>query len=114
MEEIMNQLDGVRLKESHRGSFKFRMHMNDNMENAPLEMLDLSTRPYNSLKRAGFHTVGNLVDALSEGVNLYSINNCGKTSVREIKEKLFLFQYNSLPENKREAYLLEVVLMNKK
>ena len=111
---IMNQLDGVQLREKHGSSFKFRMHMTQSMSDTSLEALDLGVRAYNSLKRAGYNTIGDVVDAISSGSDLKSIRNCGKTSVREIMEHLFLYQYNSLPESKQDDYLIEVVQMNKK
>ena len=111
---IMNQLDGVQLREKHGSSFKFRMHMTESMSETSLEALDLGVRAYNSLKRAGYNTIGDVVDAISSGSDLKNIRNCGKTSVREIMEHLFLFQYNSLPADKRDDYLVEVVLMNKR
>lgn len=109
---IMNQLDGVQLREKHGSSFKFNMHMTRSMSDASLEALDLSVRAYNSLKRAGYNTVGDVVNAISSGTDLKSIRNCGKTSVREIMEHLFLYQYHTLPAQKREEYLAEVVRMN--
>ena len=111
---IMNQLDGVQLREKHGSSFKFRMHMTQSMSDTSLEALDLGVRAYNSLKRAGYNTIGDVVDAISSGSDLKSIRNCGKTSVREIMEHLFLYQYNSLPANKQDDYLIEVVQMNRK
>lgn len=84
------------------------------MGDAPIEELDLSVRAYHSLKRAGFNTIGEVVDAISSGTDLNQIRNCGKTSVREIMEHLFLYQYNSLPAERQDAYLMEVVEMNRK
>ena len=111
---IMNQMDGVQLREKHGSSFKFRMHMTQSMSDTMLEALDLGVRAYNSLKRAGYNTIGDVVDAISSGSDLKNIRNCGKTSIREIMEHLFLFQYNSLPVNKRDDYLIEVVRLNMK
>lgn len=54
------------------------------------------------------------MDAISSGTDLNQIRNCGKTSVREIMEHLFLYQYNSLPAEKQDTYLVEVVEMNRK
>ncbi len=110
--EIMNQLEGVQLREKHGSSFRFRMLMTQPMIDTSLEALELSVRAYNSLRRAGFETVGDVVEAVSSGADLQNIRNCGKTSVREIMEHLFLFQYNSLPLNKQYDYLKEVVRMN--
>ena len=114
MMEVMNQLDGVNLHEKHGAQFHFRMHLTQSMCDASLEVLDLGVRSYNCLKRAGYNTVGNLVDALASGTDLKTIRNCGKTSVREIQERLFLYQYNSLPADKQNDYLMEVVQMNRR
>ncbi len=110
---IMNQIDGVNLHEKKGGMFKFNLHMTQAMRNTALEALDLSPRPYNCLKRAGLDTVGDVVTRASLEYALHNIRNCGKTSVREILEHLFLFQYYSLPPEKRDDYLMEVVMLNK-
>lgn len=110
---IMNQIDGVQLREKHGSSFKFRMHMTESMSDTSIEALDLSVRSYNSLKRAGFNSIGDVVESISSGTELKSIRNCGAKSVREIMEHLFLFQYNSLPADKQDGYLMEAVKMNR-
>ena len=53
---------------------------------APLEELQLPVRAYNSLRRAGIHTVGEL-SARTED-DLLAIENLGPQSVREIKQRL--------------------------
>ncbi len=63
--------------------------MTRSMSDTSLEALDLGVRAYNSLKRAGYNTIGDVVDAISSGSDLKSIRNCGKTCVREIMEHLF-------------------------
>lgn len=113
LREIMNSIDGVELNERHGGKFHFRLHMNEQIRNAPLEALELGQRSYNCLKRAGYNTIGELVSAISEGKELKGIRNCGAKSVREIMEQLFLFQYNALQPEHRDQYLLEVVRINK-
>ena len=109
---IMNNLDGVELKEKRGGRFHFRLHLTEQMMSAPLEALELGQRSYNCLKRAGYNTVGELAGAISEGKELKTIRNCGVKSVREIMEQLFLFQYASLSPEKQEEYLKEVVRIN--
>jgi carbon monoxide dehydrogenase subunit G len=52
----------------------------------PLEELQLPVRAYNSLRRAGIHTVGEL-SARTED-DLLAIENLGPRSVREIKKRL--------------------------
>ena len=51
-----------------------------------VEDLDLSVRSYNCLKRAGIHSVRQLVD-FSEN-DLLNIRNFGVKSIEEVKEKL--------------------------
>ena len=112
LQGIMNDMEGVELKEKHGGQFHFRLHLTEKMQNTPLEALELGQRSYNCLKRAGYSTIGELTDAISGSQDLKSIRNCGAKSVREIMEQLFLFQYNSLKPEKKEDYLKEVVQMN--
>ena len=52
----------------------------------PLEELQLPVRAYNSLRRAGIHTVGDL-SARTED-DLLAIENLGPQSIREIKQRL--------------------------
>ena len=56
------------------------------MARSPLEELQLPVRAYNSLRRAGIHTVGEL-SARTED-DLLAIENLGPQSVREIKQRL--------------------------
>ena len=111
--QIMNNLPGVELKEKHNRKFWFRIYVTDRMENLSIEDMDLSVRSYNSLKRAGYHTVGDLLTGIDSGQELSKIRNCGAKSIREIKEKLFLLQYDTIPSYRKEEYLKEVVLMNR-
>ena len=112
--EIMNRIEGVRLHEKKGGKFKYFMYMTSAMRNTSIEVLELSMRSYNVLMRAGLITIGQVVDSIASGSELRSIRNCGVKSVTEIQEQLFIYQYFSLPQEKREDYLLEVVLMNQK
>ncbi len=112
MMEIMNDLDGVILKEKKGGRFRFRMHLTPAMSDSSIEALDLGVRSYHSLKRAGYNSIGEVAEAIASGKEPKSIKNCGSKSVREIMEHMFLFQYYSLKPEKREAYLKEVVELN--
>ena len=111
---VMNRIDGVNLHEKKGGKFRFYMNLTSMMKNEPIESLDLSVRSFNSLKRAGFHTIGDVAQAVASGRELKGIRNCGAKSVREIMEHLFLYQYNSLPQERQNKYLIEVVMRNLK
>ena len=59
----------------------------DNTElDKQIEELDLSVRSYNCLKRAGIHSVRQLVE-FSEN-DLLNIRNFGVKSIEEVKDKL--------------------------
>jgi len=67
----------------------------------PIEVLDLSTRVFNSLRRTGITSVGDVVDMLERGEDaMLAIRNFGQTSLDELKEKLEENDY--LPDNVEE------------
>jgi DNA-directed RNA polymerase subunit alpha len=55
----------------------------------PIEQLDLSVRVFNSLKRTGITTVGEVLELLGKGEDaVLSIRNFGEKSLDELREKL--------------------------
>jgi len=55
----------------------------------PIEELDLSVRVFNSLKRTGITTVGDVLDMLDRGADaMLAIRNFGEKSLDELVEKL--------------------------
>ena len=52
----------------------------------PIEEIEFSVRAYNCLKRAGIHTMQDLID--KREVDVTKIRNLGKKSLKEVKEKL--------------------------
>jgi DNA-directed RNA polymerase subunit alpha len=56
----------------------------------PLDQLDLSTRVFNALRRAGVKNVGEVIEMLDEGGEdaLLAVRNVGAKSLDEIKESL--------------------------
>ncbi|MDY6867714.1 MAG: DNA-directed RNA polymerase subunit alpha [Chloroflexota bacterium] len=55
----------------------------------PIENLDLTVRVFNSLKRTGITTVGDVLDLLEKGEEaILSIRNFGEKSLAELKEKM--------------------------
>ena len=112
LSQIIEQITGDRVHEKKGSKFFFNIYLNSKMSETPIEALDLSVRAYNSLKRAGYGTIGNLAEAIAGGTEIGKIRNCGSKSCREIMEKLFLYQYSALPQERRAKYILEVVQMN--
>ena len=55
----------------------------------PIEQLDLSVRVFNSLKRTGVTTVGEVLDMLARGEDtMLAIRNFGDKSLEELRDKL--------------------------
>ena len=112
LSQIIEQITGERVHEKKGGKFFFNIYLNSKMSETPIEALDLGVRAYNSLKRAGYGTIGDLAEAIAVGTEISKIRNCGAKSCREIMEKMFLYQYSVLPQEKRAKYIMEVVQMN--
>lgn len=74
--------------------------------------LELTQRSYNCLKRNGIETVGELADRITGITELLQMRNLGAKSAREILFKLYLFQYQVLPAEKKQSYLEEVIELN--
>ncbi len=55
----------------------------------PVEALDLSVRVFNSLKRTGITTVGDVLELLDKGKSaVMSIRNFGEKSLDELRQKM--------------------------
>jgi DNA-directed RNA polymerase subunit alpha len=69
----------------------------------PIEELDLSVRVFNSLKRTGITSVGDVIDMLQRGEDaMLAIRNFGEKSLEELKEKLEAKSYWPLETNEEE------------
>ena len=70
----------------------------------PIENLDLSVRVFNSLKRTGITTVGEVLDMLEKGPDaMLSIRNFGEKSLDELRERLIEKGYLAGPVAEGEA-----------
>ena len=68
----------------------------------PIENLDLSVRVFNSLKRAGITTVGEVLDLLNKGEDaVMSIRNFGDKSMDELADKMR--EKNYMDDDEEEA-----------
>ena len=79
----------------------------------PIEQLDLSVRVFNSLKRTGITSVGEVLEMLDRGEEaMLTIRNFGEKSLSELKEKLhakgFLPEDEDDAENVEEDNMVEV------
>jgi DNA-directed RNA polymerase subunit alpha len=63
--------------------------MTSEVAETPVEALDLSVRVFNSLKRTGITTVGDVLDLLEKGdTAVMSIRNFGEKSLDELRQKM--------------------------
>ena len=64
-------------------------HLTSEMIETPIENLDLSVRVFNSLKRTGITTVGEVIEMLEKGQGaMLAIRSFGEKSLNELREKL--------------------------
>lgn len=102
--------------ETAKKNSKFYFQVTKNAERMamPLEVLELSTRAYNSLRRSGINTVGDVV-AMMENLRtqdnlLKSGRNIGRNSAAEIMLALWLFEKNHHgKEDEQDKFVDEVI-----
>jgi DNA-directed RNA polymerase subunit alpha len=64
-------------------------HLTSEAAETPIENLDLSVRVFNSLKRTGITTVGDVLELLEKGDEaVMSIRNFGEKSLDELRQKM--------------------------
>ena len=114
MKEIFNSIEGVNLHDSKggkNGSFHFKIATNQQMRETEIEVLELSVRSSNGLKRAGCLTIGQVIEAIETGA-IKRVRNLGNISIREIMENLFLWYLSTMSAEQREKYILETIIIN--
>lgn len=94
------------------GKLRFPIYLSEKLKETDLEVLDLTVRSSNCLHRAGFSTIGELVESIDSMDDLKKIRNCGAKSVNEIMEKLFCYQYGQLDASQKVKYINRVLELN--
>ncbi len=93
--------------------FRVLFRCSDALMNTEIgDMLDLSVRASNALKRAGFLTIGDLLTKTESFDEIARIRNCGATSISEIMGRLFFYQYSLIPGDQRTAYMQSIMQLN--
>lgn len=73
-----------------------------------IDVLVLSVRSYNALRRANVSTLGDLIERLNEG-GLKSIRNLGVKSYSEIQTKMLVYGFSQLSEKEKYSFFYNVV-----
>lgn len=106
---IATNMDEVK----NKGKYRFPIYLGKAMEEADIENLELSVRANNCLRRAGYHTIGALVNSIDGEDDLRKIRNCGTTSVSEIMNSLLCYQYEVLSPERRKKFIERIKELNK-
>ncbi len=112
MMELVPTADFEGIKKRSDGRLRFPMYINERLKETDLEALELSTRSNNCLHRAGFRTIGELVEHINSSDDLKHIKNCGTKSINEIMEKLLCYQYQILDHTRKVKYINRVLELN--
>lgn len=113
MSKLVPGVDFMEIKEQRGGRLRFPMYISESLMITDLEVLDLSPRSSNCLHRAGFRTIGELVETIGGSEDLKKIRNCGTKSVNEIMDKLLGYQFEKLDDTKKMKFAKRVVELNK-
>lgn len=114
--EIMSLVPTANLAEIKKrrgGKLRFPMYINTTLMETDLDALELSVRSSNCLHRAGYRTIGELVEAIESREDLMRIRNCGVRSIDEIMEQLFCYQYSQIANGRKIAYINKVMELNR-
>lgn len=87
---------------------KFRFVCDEVTMNKSIDMLELDQRAFNGLMRAGYDTIGKVVDNWED---LGKIRNLGKKSVSNIKSAIFGYNIQNLDDQgKLKRYLGRIIV----
>lgn len=109
---ILSQIENLIIRDNKGRNFKFPVYLSADMSETSIDMLDLSTRASNGLRRANIHTIGELCERVRTRKDLKGIRNLGDKSTHEIMDHLFAYQYNKLPNERKNEYIEHVIRMN--
>jgi|GEM_PF-1646803 len=112
---VNDMLGGITLEDIkllNGGHIKFSVYPKAEYMNVDLMALELTTRPYNGLKRKGYKTVAEVVEGIETNADIKGIRGMGDKSCEEVMLSLFLYQFRCLPKERQRAWLDEVLRLN--
>ena len=113
MKEIVGSYEPLVLRESSSGKgFCFPVYLRERYKDMDVDVLDLSRRASNCLKRAGYKSLYDLISKVRCRADLHNIRGCGDNTKSEIMESIFVFCYNELTPEERKDYILKIIEKN--
>lgn len=94
---------------SGNGNLKLPFRISEATEKKDIDILALSPRSNNALKRNHIDTIGQIMERFDD---LDALRNIGTISVREIRKKTAEFLYEAMSVNDRKAFWKEFVSLN--
>lgn len=94
---------------SGNGNLKLPFRLSEATESRDIEILALSQRSNNSLKRNHIDTIGQIMERFDD---LSTLRNVGAVSIKEIRRKTADFLYESMSVNNRKAFWREFITLN--
>ena len=118
MNKYLNDITVEELMKKRNKMFHYKVMFNKLELANDIDVLNLSQRSYNCLKRAGVYTIGDLINkydtkpGATSREQLKEIRNLGAKSANEIIINLFFYHFLTIPENERAAYMDNLVKEN--
>lgn len=97
--DLKYMMDSIKIKD--KSKMGLPLNYKKDFEKIDIEYLNLETRSNNVLRRYHVNDMGDLMDHFKD---LAKYRNCGKNSVKEIKEKFLQFWYERLSENQVKMF----------
>ncbi|MBP3233571.1 MAG: hypothetical protein J6M65_04010 [Eubacterium sp.] len=118
MNKYLNDTTIEDIMMKHSKMFHFRVNLSRSQMEQDIEVLDLTPRAYNCLRRAGINKVGDLInkystkDTMSSKQQLRRNRNLGEKTAIDILLKLFYYQFSITPEEEKADYMRSVMESN--
>lgn len=122
--EMNKYLEGIAIEDiflilsAKKKTFHYPVFFTKEQMSQEIEVLDLSVRAYHCLKRAGYSTLGSLVNGIytkdgeTSKIQLKKIRNLGQNSADEIMIKLMNYQFMVLPDYNKKDYMNKILDLN--
>lgn len=109
----MRKITNNQVKEIKDENVIYPFYMAKQFLDIDISELNLSVRSYNCLKRAGWDTVGDILNSINDKQDLRRVRNLGSRSADEILQILIFYQQDMLSNAERNIYNRKYNELNK-